>query len=67
MSPYSYSLNYAMLRNIDSSGELAYTQAYYNSDHIRPVITLSSTAIIGEGSGTEADPWLVTNEPKGTQ
>ena len=57
-SPAYYSSDGGFIRIVDSGGN-SYGSGVYFPQGIRPVVTLSQTATISSGSGTEIDPWIV--------
>ena len=59
LSPNYFSNYNASVRDVDSNGNVSNSRLVYNNRGVRLVVTLSTSAVISEGSGTEANPWVV--------
>ena len=58
LSPSYFSSGFAFVRYVGTDGSL-YSNYVNYSYGSRPAVSLSTGAVISEGSGTESDPWVV--------
>ena len=59
LSPHSFSSPFADVHCVDTDGVLEGSSAVFGSFGVRPVVTLSTGAVVTDGEGTESDPWIV--------
>ena len=62
LSPNYFRDNYALVCYVDSNGNVYgyYSDGVGNADGVRLVVSLSTGAVISSGSGTESDPFIIS-------
>ncbi len=58
LSPYSFDGLYAVVREMDSYGQVTYKNNTYSTQGVRPVLNLSS-GLLKKGTGMWNDPYMV--------
>ena len=60
LSPNYFKHYTAYVRRVNTDGSLSDNGVVGYSYGSRPAVSLSTGAVISEGSGTEADPWVIS-------
>ena len=59
LSPSSLSYEYVLVRSVYIDGNVNNGGSVNSNNGVRPVASLSSSAVISSGTGSEVDPWII--------